>query len=151
MRSANESSSVLVGSLVARCAACVPVRTRSEVPVHGRRDGGRFDTLAIQELLRILRAVDPSWLDLDSLESALRQFLAVLRLLQRAGCASDPRLDATADRRGHLAPDDDIRNSESAIWSEPSERLGEHAVFVGRQVDDAVGKWSRPPSCSAAG
>src|SRR5262245_28133681 len=52
---------------------------------------------------------------------------------------SDPELDASTDGSGHLSPHHDAGHREASARAQDAERLGEHPVLVGREVDDAVG------------
>ena len=115
-----------------------PDERAHELAVHARRDGRRVDPLAVEEFAGVLGPVDPRRLHVDRLEAGLAELAAILAFLERARHAADPQLDAAADHGRHLAPYHDVRDGEPAAGLQDAERLGEHAVLVGRQVDDAV-------------
>src|SRR5262245_49494109 len=92
-----------------------------------------------EEITGVLGAIDASRLEIDRLETSLAELGSVLTLLERAGHAPDPELDAAADLKGHLAPHHDVRYREASTRSKDAKRLGENAILVGRQIDHAVG------------
>src|SRR5918996_6630517 len=85
-------------------------RSRSRLPSpHERADelavnrGDRFrsESGAGEKVAGALGRVNPRRLHVDILEPGLRELGAVLGLLERAGDAADPQLDAASDFGGH--------------------------------------------------
>src|SRR5919108_1094206 len=110
-----------------------------ELALDLRRDRIDVDAGARKELAGVFRAIDTRRLDTDRVEACLGELVAIFLLLERAGDAADPELDAAADRRRHLAAHDDVGPGESAARLQHAKRLGEHAVLVAGEIDDAVG------------
>src|SRR5215470_5144989 len=114
-----------------------PHERADELAVDGG-DGVGTESGAGQKLARALGRVNPGRLHVDVLEPGLRELGAVLGLLERAGDAADPQLDATADLGRQLAAHDDVGDGEPSAGLQHAKRLGQHRVLVGGQVDDAV-------------
>src|ERR1051325_8881502 len=110
-----------------------------ELAVHRGGDRRDVDAFAVaQERARVLGTIDPRRLEVDRLEPGLGELRAVVVVVERARHAADPELDAAADRRGHLAAHNDVGDREAAARLQHAEGLGEHAVLVGGEIDDAV-------------
>src|SRR5215475_10617970 len=109
-----------------------------ELAVDLRRDGGCVDAGAGEELPRVLHSVDARGLDVDALEAGLGELVAVLVLLEGAGHAADPELDALADGRRHLAAHDHVGHGETAAGLEHAKGFRQHAILVAREIDHAI-------------
>src|SRR5215468_3883733 len=104
-----------------------------------RRDRVGVDTGAGQEITGIFHSVDSCRLHVDSLEAGLGKLIAVLLLLERAGHAADPELDALANGRRHLAAHHDVGHGKATAGLEHAKGFGQHTILVGREVDHAIG------------
>src|SRR5271157_3328301 len=109
-----------------------------KLAVHVRGDGIHIDSLSGQELAGVVDAVDARGFHFDPLETGRRQLAAVFVLLQRPGHASHPQKHVLADLGRHFAFCDHIGNSHPAARFQHPESLGQHPVFVGGKVNDAV-------------
>ena len=109
-----------------------------EFPVHLRRNGISIDPCLCQKLACVVHAIDARWLDFDRLETRAGKLCAVFALLECARDAADPKFDALANCRRHLAPDNHIGNCKSPAGFQHPKRLFEHAILVRRKIDDAV-------------
>src|SRR5258706_16022691 len=83
--------------------------------------------------------VDPGRLDTDLGESALREQVAVLLLVQGAGDAAGPELHGAGNGLGDVAAADDVRHGEPPARLQHAEGFGEDARLVGGKVDHTVG------------
>src|SRR5215467_12691672 len=88
-----------------------PHERADELAVDGG-DGVGTEPRAGENVTRALGRVDTRRLHVDVFEPGLREFAAVLALLERPGDASDPELDAAADLGRHLPAHDHVRHGE---------------------------------------
>src|ERR1017187_2962956 len=102
-------------------------------------DGLHVDARLGEELAGVLDAVDAGGFDGDLVEAGGGQLGALFVLFERAGNAADPEQDALAVFGKHLAFGDDVGNDQPAAGLEDAEGFGQNAVFVGGEVNDAIG------------
>src|SRR6187401_1324766 len=76
-----------------------------------------------QKRPRILDVVDAPWFDGDIHEAGLFEPRGVIRVLESAGDASDPQLQAALHFPRNLAAHDDVRDGEAAARLQHAERL----------------------------
>src|SRR6266540_6034281 len=110
----------------------------AELPVDLGLDRAHVDAGARQELPRLLDAVDPRRLDGDLREAGRGELRHILLFGERSGDAADPELDTLLDRRRDFALRHDVGDGEPPARLQDAERLAQHAVLVGGQVDDAI-------------
>ena len=94
----------------------------------------------VEKLAGVLRPVDARGLHVDGLEASLAELGPVLRFPR----ARRPRSRSTARRSRRITAGTSPRTTTSetakpAAGLEHAKRFGQHAILVGREIDDAVG------------
>ena len=92
-----------------------------------------------EEAFGVIDGVDAGGFEVDTGESGGGEFGFIVRFFEGAGDAADPEFDVAFEFGGDFAADDDIADGEAAAGFEDAEGFAEDAVFVGGEVDDAVG------------
>ena len=104
-----------------------------------RGDGVDIGPLAGQKRARVLCGVEARRLDADRVESGCGEFRAVVVLIERPGDAAGPEQHVSPNLLRNRPTGHDIGDSEPAARLQNAERLAQHAILVGGQVDNAVG------------
>ena len=68
------------------------------------------------------------------------EFGGVVGLFEGSSDAADPEEHGLADAIVEVATGDDVGDGEAAAGAQDTEGFGEDAVFVGGEIDDAVGE-----------
>src|ERR1039457_416235 len=77
--------------------------------------------------------------DVDGFEAGRVEFGDVFRIFEGACDAAYPQLDMPTHFGGNISRDDDIGDREPAAWFQYAEGFAQDAIFVGREVDHAIG------------
>src|ERR1700737_172722 len=83
--------------------------------------------------------IDPGWFEINLLEPSRGELAPVLVLFQRSGYATNPQQHILANLGKHLPTGYNVGHREAPTRLENSECFSQNAIFVGRQVYDAVG------------
>src|SRR5580692_11439155 len=97
------------------------------------------DSLPGEKFASVLGAIDARGLDFDLGEAGCCQLAAVVVFFQGSGDATDPGEDALADLGENLAAGHDIGNGETTARFQHTESLAQNFIFVGGEIDYAVG------------
>ena len=95
--------------------------------------------LPVEELARVLDAVDARRLDVDRRRSRPPRAWRGTRFPRaRRRCSRPTAACSARTRRRNLAARDHVGDGEAAAGLQHAERFAQHAVLVGGEVDDAV-------------
>lgn len=103
-----------------------------------RANGLRIEARRSKDFARFLDAVNAGGFDVDGSESSTGKFLAIFVFFERPSNAADLEFHTLANAGRHLAADHHIRYRQTSAGLKNTKRFGEDAVFVAREIDDAV-------------
>src|SRR5262249_54197863 len=118
---------------------CAHERTH-EAPIDLREHRFIGQSSLLEELSRVVRAVDARRFNVDVLESCARECLSIYVFLERASDAADPEFHAPANGlRNITTANDNIGDGKSPARLQHTERLRDHSIFVSGEIDHAIG------------
>src|SRR5580692_8957717 len=97
------------------------------------------DSLLGEKFASVLGAIDARGLDFDLGEAGCCQLAAVVVFFQGSGDATDPGQHALADLGQNFAAGHDVGDGETAARLEHAEGFTQNFIFVGGEIDYAVG------------
>jgi hypothetical protein len=104
-----------------------------------RGDGIDVNSGFGEELARIFDVVDTGRFERDVAEPGSGELALIVLLFESAGDAAYPEEHAVANLGVDLAANDDVGDGEATAGLEDAEGFAQDAVFIGGEVDDAVG------------